>query len=524
MILMKKTDGRIYQFTVSVVLLLLVCAGIRAQNPLPNDFDQWIEAGMEQWNIPGMAIVIVKDDSIFLMKGYGVRKLGEAAKVNEHSLFGIASVSKHMTSTALAILVDEGKLSWDDRVADIIPWFELSDPWVTAHVTVRDLLTHRVGVGRMLGNRLQFMTDANRDDVIRAMKYHEFEKPFRSGFVYSNVMYSTAGQLIEYITGTTWDAFLKSRLFEPLGMQNTNTSITAISRNTNAAWPHQEIEKEVIAIPRRNWDNAGPAGGVNSTMHDLALWLRFQLGTPGSLNETELVQSATMHEIHKPQVSLGSTGAYGAQVSYGLGLYVRDYNGTRMLSHGGATDGFNTSAYLLPEHNLGIVVVSNVFSRFNEAVCMTIIDDFLQIDNTNWNDQYFKAYESLYESTAKHREEIHANRKPDMHPRLALEYYTGNYNHPLYTKAVVSIGPEGLELQLWDNPDLIADLEHWHYDTFRAIWRNPAMREEFVSFTYDKQGHVNEMHIEFSLRPGLLQVGVYPSPYTRLVKYSKTRD
>jgi len=495
---------------------------LNAQSPLPLDFNDWIEAGMEQWNIPGMAIVVVKDDSIFLMGGYGIRKLGETARVNEHTLFGIASVSKHMTATALGILVDEGKLSWDDRVVDIIPWFELSDPWVTAHVTVRDLLTHQVGVGRILGNRLQFMTGASRDDVIRTMKHHEFEKPFRSGFVYSNVMYSVAGQIIEYTTGITWDAFLTNRLFQPLGMRNTNTSITAFSPNSNAAWPHQEIEQEVIAIPRRNWDNAGPAGGVNSTMHDLALWLRFQLGTPGSLDDTELVKSATMHEIHKPQVVLGSSGPYGPQVSYGLGLYVRDYEGSRILSHGGATDGFNTAAYLVPEHNLGIVVVSNVFSRFNEAVCMTIIDAFMAIDTNNWNEQYFTAYERLYERAANQREEIHAGRKPDVHPRFALEYYTGKYDHPLYKEASVSIGNNGLELQLWGDENLIADLEHWHYDTFRAIWRNPAMREEFVSFTHNMHGEVNGMHIEFSLRPMLLQVGAYPSPYTRLVQYRKS--
>ena len=520
---MKNIAVRIYLVTVSFLLLLIFHSGIKAQNSLSEDFSQWIEAGMEQWNIPGMAVVIVKDDSILLMEGFGIRKLGEATRIDEHTLFGIASVSKHMTATALGKLVDDGFLNWDDRVVDIIPWFELSDPWVTAHVTVRDLLTHRVGLGRMLGNRLQFMTNSGRDDVIRAMKHHEFEKPFRSSWVYSNIMYTVAGQIIEYTIGKTWDEYLRDEFFQPLGMMNTNTSITAIRHNTNAAWPHQEIDGEVVAIPRRNWDNAGPAGGVNSTMHDLANWLMFQLDTPGMFQGKEIVRRTTMHEIHKPQVAVGMSGPYGPQISYGFGLYVRDYEGTRVLSHGGATDGFNTAAYMLPEHKLGIIVISNVFSRFNEAVCMTVIDALLGIEGNDWNDTYYTAYQNLYERASEQRAEIHANRKPDAHPHHALELYAGSYLHPLYREASVTMNENGLVLTLWGDDNLSADLEHWHYDTFRAIWRNPAMREEFVTFTTGKNGNISEMHIEFALRPMLLQVGAYPTPYSRVVKYNKAK-
>src|SRR5690554_3554902 len=236
-------------FVLNFLFLTAVAFPVAAQSPLSNDFDQMVLKGMQDWNIPGMAVAIVKDGKIFYSKGFGEKKLGEGEPVDERTLFGIASVSKNITAAALAMLVDEGKITWDTKIVDIIPWFALSDPWMTREVTVRDALTHRVGVGRMIGNRLQYLSGRSRDDLIYQLRYMDFEQPFRHGFVYSNMMYSVAGQVIEYVTGQTWDDFLATRFFHPMGMQS-NTSITAFTDQHNAAWPHQFIHGEVQPIAR----------------------------------------------------------------------------------------------------------------------------------------------------------------------------------------------------------------------------------------------------------------------------------
>ncbi len=507
-------------FLLSIACLFL-SVSVPAQNGIPEDFDNWVNTGMAEWKIPGMAIGVVKDGEVIFSKGFGEKSLGSNKAVNEHTVFGIASVSKNMTAAALAILVDEGKLNWDDKVTDHIPWFELSDPWVTSQVTVRDLLIHRVGVGRMLGNRLQFMTESSRDDVIRQMRYMDFEAPFRYKSVYSNVMYSVAGQLIEYIEGVSWDEFLINRLFKPLGMNNTTTSITQLDANTNKATPHQEIEGKTTPIQWRNWDNAGPAGGVNSTVVDLNKWMIMQLSQPGVYNNKRLISENQMREMHRPQIAYQPADPYAAQSSYGLGWQITDYKGERIISHGGATDGFNTFAFLVPNQNLGIVVVTNTFNYFGNAVFYKLLDSFLGTEERNWQEHYFSMYQNAYNRVSQIRESIHNSREKNTQPKHVLDKYTGTYTDLAYGKVEVFKENNQLKVKFWDTDDLTATLEHWHHDRFRAVWNNPAQREEFSWFTMDVNGNVENFHFEFCLRPMLLQVGAYPSNYTRVVEFRR---
>lgn len=475
---------------------------------------------MADWEIPGMAIAIVKEGEIVYAKGFGEKKLGSGESVDEHTLFGIASVSKNITAAALAILVDEGKITWDTPIVDVIPWFALSDPWVTAQVTVRDALTHRVGIGRMIGNRLQFMSGHSRDDLIRKLRYMEFQQPFRSSFVYSNMLYSVAGQVIEYASGQTWDEFLKTRLFDPIGMQS-NTSITALETVNNAAWPHQYIEGEVVPIERRNWDNAGPAGGINASVTDVAKWMVMQMGEPGVYQGKRLVSEAQMREIHKPQTVRPSSDPYGSQASYGLGWNILDYEGKRVLSHGGATDGFNTAAYIVPELELGIVVVGNTFNQLGDALAYTAIDSYLGISRTDWLDRYLSGYQRAFAHAKALRQEIHDARVAGTAPTLSPDQHVARYASNAYDTVEVKSGSKGLELHFWGQEGLVADLEHWHYDTYRAVWRNPAQREEFAFFTLGRTGQPDALHFEFVLRPIVTQVGAYPSNYTRTVRFDR---
>lgn len=491
------------------------------ESKLPENLDQWIENGRKDWKIPGMAVGIVHNGEVIYAKGFGEKKLGHAEKIDENTIFSIASVSKNITAAALGILVDQGKIHWDDKIIQHIPWFQMKDPWITQEITIRDALTHRVGLGRILGNRLQFMTDSPRDSVLYQVRYMDLEASFRSDYVYNNVMYSLAGQVIEHVDGRTWNEFLQQELFQPLGMNSTTTSILDIKETDNQAYPHQEIDGKVVPIQRRNWDNAGPAGGVNSSVQDLNKWMIMQLQTPGNYNGKTLISDEQMTEIQKPQTLRSHNHSLSPHNSYGFGWSITDYKGHRVITHGGATDGFNTAMYLLPELNLGIVVVANNFNSFGNAISYHVMDAFLGENDRDWNQAYLTGYQRAFERATAERKKIHDARVSNTRPSLDLSNYVGIYISKAYGKVEVKKSGNQLTLLFWDSQDLQADLEHWHYDTFRAIWKNPAQREEFMQFHLGKDAKVESLDFEFVLRPLLLQVGAYPSHYTHTEKFIK---
>ena len=510
-------------FRLSSLLFLLLYYTLSvalARQVIPDDFDEWIQNGMEQWQIPGMAVAVVKDGEVILAAGYGVLKIGDSHPVDADTQFGIASVSKHMTASSLALLVEEGLISWKDPVVRHIPWFELSDPWATAHVTIHDLLTHQVGVGRILGNRLQFMTNRSREELLRHMRYHTFEQPFRAGYVYSNVMYTLAGEVVTAVTGQSWDSFMHERFFEPMDMKRTNTSILDLHTDGNFAWPHQYIKGEVIPIPLRNWDNSSPAGGVNSTAADMAKWMVMQLNN-GVYNDIVMIPSSVLTDIQTPKVSLESTDVSAPVRSYGYGYNITDFRGQRVISHGGATDGMNTSYMLLPEHNFGIIIMTNTFNNFMTAVAYSVIDYMLGTSDRDWNALMLNNYQNYYDSVKIIREEFESTRITGTTTTHTLESYSGLFHNDLYDQAEVRYHEGSLILTIFDDEELTADLEHWHHNTFRVNWRNPAMREEFMQFLMDYEGQIGALEIRYSLRPMLLQVGAYPTEYYRDVIYRR---
>lgn len=503
------------------LFICLICTIAFSQPQLPDNFDEWIEGGRKDWQIPGLAVGIVKDGKVVYAKGFGEKQLGSKDLVDANTVFSIASVSKNITAAALGILVDEGLINWGDKITEHIPWFQFKDPWVTKETTIKDALTHQIGLGRILGNRLQFMTSSSRDEVLYRVRYMDFEKPFRSSFVYNNVMYSLAGQIIPYTDGRSWDDFLQQRLFKPLGMNRTTTTLKELMTQDNVAYPHQFINGKIVPIQRRNWDNAGPAGGVNSTINDLNRWMLMQLGTPGMLDGKRLISEKEMNEIHKPQMIRPIYDALDSQASYGLGWNILDYQNKRVLTHGGATDGFNTFMYLVPEIELGIVVVTNTFNNFGTAISYQVMDAFMGGNTKDWNTHYFNQYKNYFNAVQNERNKIDESRVKNSSPSLDLSKYVGVYESKAYGKVEVMLQGKGLKIRFWDDKNLEAKLEHWHYDTFRAVWNNIALREEFMQFHLNKKGNVEALDFEFVLRPMLLQVGAYPSNYTHTERFLK---
>lgn len=506
-----------------LILILTSQLPIHAQSTLNTDaLREYIETHRQQWDIPGMAVAVVQNDRVIFAEGFGEKKLGEGIPVDEHTLFGIASTSKAMTATAMGMLVDEGLLHWDDPVIKHLPEFQLSDPWVTQHVTIRDLLRHSVGVGRLTGNRIEFMPNRTRREVMHYLRYHEFEQPFRSGSVYSNVMYMVAGEVIAEVSGMSWDEFMATRLFGPLNMNRTNTSITQFDANDeNIAWPHQKIDGEVVPIPRRNFDNVGASASVNSSVLELSRWLRFNLGEPGVLNGMRYVSEGTMREIHHPQLANRMGDVYGPINTYALGWDVTDYKGRRMLRHGGATDGMNTNLVILPNEQIGLVIVTNNFNRFMSVLANHILDELLGEPATDWNERIWQANQRQMQAAVRAKEAVDAARIPDTQPTLNLEAYTGTYHDPLYDTAEVYLEDGQLHIRFWNDDTQVLTLEHWHYDTFKASWINPAKREKLVYFTLGADGEIELLNVTWTLRPRMLQAGIYPADYTRLTRFVK---
>lgn len=502
-----------------MTIALLCLAPLLAQADALDGLEEWIEAERERWGVPGLALAIVHQDEVVLARGFGQLGLTDDRAVNADTQFGIASLTKAMTATALGLLVEEGKLDWDDPVIDYLPEFRLSDHWVTGQVTVRDLLSHRVGVGRLFGNRLTFMPDRSRAEFMAHLRHHEFEQPFRQGYVYSNAMYTVAGEILERVSGLTWEAFLAQRLFAPLGMTGTHASIDDL--HDNAAWPHQEINGELVAIERRDWGYAGPAAAVNTTMHDLARWMRFNLGEPGVLDGERHIAEEVMARIHSPANLTGFDDEESSVEAYALGWGIGSYRGHHVLRHGGATDGFNSQIWLLPELELGIVMSSNTFTLMREPVFRHIVDRIAGHEMIEWGEQRHAEFVETQAEARQARLDKEAERIEGTTPSHPLSAYIGRYHDLLYDTAEVVFDRGVLSIRLWEDDSQLLELEHWHHDTFRARWRNPAQREKFVWFTLGEDGLPTALHMLFTLRPKLLQEGIYPADYTRMVRFEK---
>ncbi len=502
-----------------ITLMLLCLTPLLARADVLDGLDEWVDHERERWGVPGLALAVVHQDEVLLARGFGQLGLDYDRPVDADTQFAIASLSKAMTATALGLLVEEGRLDWDDRVIDHVPEFRLSDDWVSAQVTVRDLLSHRVGVGRLFGNRLTFMPARSRAEFIKHLAHHEFEQAFRQGYVYSNAMYTVAGEVLERVSGQSWESFLTERLFEPLGMQRSNVSIGEL--DDNAALPHQEIGGELVTIERRDWGYSGPAAAVNSSMNDLARWMRFNLGEPGQLDGETLLDESVMQSIHRPSSLTGFDDDEQAIAGYGLGWGLARYRGFHVLRHGGASDGFHSQIWLLPELDLGIVISANTFTELRNPLFKHIVDRLAGLPEKDWMDQAHADYLEDRQQARDARKALHAERQADTQPSHELQAYTGEYHDPLYDTARVSLVDGRLMVTLWDDESQTLALEHWHHDTFRASWRNPAQREKFVWFRMDSDGAPDTLKVHFTLRPEMLQEGIYPADYTRVVEFHR---
>lgn len=466
--------------------------------------DEYIEHARKDWQIPGLSIAIVKNDTIIHAKGFGVRDINFQDPVNENTLFAIASNTKAFTASSLAILVDENKISWDDHVKDYLPWFELYDPYVTNEMRIRDLLCHRSGLETFSGDLLWYGTAYSRKEVIQRAKYLAPAYGFRYGYGYSNIMFLTAGEIIPAVEEISWDEFLKKSFFDPLGMSRTTTSVRDLDKLGNIAQPHH-VDWETgktITIPYVNWDNIGPAGSINSSVRDMTQWIRFQLND-GKWNGQQIISEKNIWEMRKIQ-NFQYQGRNTDENrpswhfrGYGLGWGVRDYKGLIIISHGGGADGMISQVTIVPEEHFGFVILTNSINYLPSALSEYILDLYFEGTSQDWSRLSLNSYISRQENNKQEEEEFIRNRVKGTKPSLELQDYTGLYGGEMYGDAEVLLKNNQLVIKFIPTPIFTGTLTHWHYDIFRIKLTDiPSLPEGTVQFIISPEGRVEEMKID----------------------------
>lgn len=492
---------RTRHFSLVVILLSLTVARLRAQQGPPADLDDYVARAMKTYEVPGMAVAIVKDGKVLVSKGYGVRKLGEPAPVDENTLFGIGSNTKAFTAAALATLVDEGKISWDDPVYERLKGFEMYDPYVSKEIRIRDLLCHRSGLGLGEGDLMFWPhTTFARDEVVYRLRFLKPATSFRTTYAYNNLMFLTAGQVVAEASGKSWDDYLREKIFLPLGMKNTNTSNSLYKVNEDWAWPHSKVDGKLQPIPFENLDNAGPAGSINSSVAEMSKWMLLQLNhgrIPAT--DTRIFSEKSSQEMWAQQMVVPIRDAApelkGLQRNfsgYGMGWGLRDYKGRKLVNHSGGVAGFVTRVMLVPEENMGVVILTNAEEgNAFEYVLFHILDAYLGGPTQD----YIAAFKALEdkdrtEADEKMGQASHA-RAADSKPSLPLEKYVGDYSDLWYGKVTIRSENGGLLLNFERTAKGLADLQHWQYDTFKAHWRDRTVEDAFVTFTLKPDGSID---------------------------------
>ena len=473
---------------------------ICAQMAPPDDLDSYVANSMKTFEVPGTAVAIVKDGKVLVVKGYGVRKMGDPTSVDEHTMFGIGSNTKAFTTAALASLVDAGRLSWDDPVYQRLPGFVMYDPYVSHEMTIRDLLTHRSGMGLGEGDLLFWPRSTyTRDEIIYKLRFMKPASSFRSQYAYDNLLYMTAGQIIPAVTGVSWDDYIRQRIFAPLGMNHSTVSNAAFKSGADYAFPHERVDGKLQVIPFEVLDNVGPAGAINSCAADMAKWVQLQLNRGKFIDRDgrlfseqqskEMWSPQTILPIGDPPPALAALKANFAD--YALGWSLRDYHGRKLIGHTGGVAGFVSRVMLVPEENLGVAVLTNAEEEgaFN-SILYHVLDHYFGVPPTDWIAAFKSVKDMRQNDAVETMKKAEAARAADSKPSLPLEKYAGSYSDSWYGPITIRLDNGSLVITFDHTPTMIGDLQHWQYDTFKAHWRDRTIEDAFVTFALTTEGGV----------------------------------
>jgi CubicO group peptidase (beta-lactamase class C family) len=476
-----------------LILAFLIAISTQAQTIDSAAIDRLARESMAAFQLPGMAVAIVKDDRVVYAKGFGVKEIGGTTPVTADTLFQIASTSKAFTTTAMAMLVDEKKMRWDDRVSQHVDYFRLSDPCADSLVTLRDIVSHRSGVSRH--DELWDYTTWPREDIIRRIGSAKLTRPIRAAYQYNNIMFMTAGEAVSAASGMPWETFVKTRLFEPLGMRNTVVSEEDWVRADHASSHRYDWDTRTVSVHKTNpYDSLGPAGTIKSSARDLAQWVRFHLAD-GTIDGKRLVSPEALSETKKPQVVLSTDRDDYPETNistYGLGWRVQDYRGELLVWHSGSLNFFRAQVALLPKARAGVVLLTNMNRGYGIiALRNGLLDALIGEGTRDWN-AYFLAHEEKLEANAKKsKAEKDAKRVKDTKPSRSLDAYAGTYSGPAYGDGRVDL-VDGQLVLTWHR--LRLPLTHYHFDTFTATNKVEEIDEQ-VTFALGADGQVKSLSV-----------------------------
>jgi CubicO group peptidase (beta-lactamase class C family) len=478
-------------FLLLLVVLATLCSAPARKHSYAQEaiIDKQVLEIMQTWKLPGIAVALVKDDALIFSKGYGVTKLGTQEAVNENTIFAIGSCTKAFTAAALAMLVDEGKISWDSACLNLLPNFVLFDPYPTKEVTIRDLLCHRTGLGKC--DLLWYGTDVKPEEILYRMRFLPLEASFRSKWIYQNTTYIAAGQIIPKVTGMSWEAFIQTRIFEPLGMKRSSTNL---SNRANRAFPHASFDGQIMPISFRSLASAAPAGGCNSSVRDLARWVRMQLNL-GTFDGRELISSSCIKEMHAPQMVIPDAlspypFAFTHMNMYGLGWAIRDFRGYKMVEHHGDIDGMSACISMIPEKKVAVILLTNLHENGSTFALAPMLSELLLgiEQDFDWNSHFLTLF-------AKKKEPLPIEPIKHTIPSLPLTAYVGSYQSDLFGKLEIKEEEGVLHCQFlsFNSP-----LAHWNFDTFYLNPKKtfPLLDEKFfITFSLDPTGTVKSLHV-----------------------------
>ncbi|MFO0942525.1 MAG: DUF6265 family protein [Pirellulales bacterium] len=467
------------------------------------EIDQYIQKVQKDWEVPGIAVAVVQGDKVLLSQGYGVRDINTKQPVDDQTLFAIASNSKAFTAAAIAILVDDGKLNWDDRVIKHLPNFQMPDPWITREMTVRDLLCHRSGMDTFSGDLLWYDTNYTPDQIIERIRFLKPVSSFRSRYGYQNLMYITAGKIIEQVSGQSWAEFVRGRILKPLGMNQTTTSIKDIK--DNYASPHNKSAGTVLrALPLGDVDNSWGACGLNASVSELAKWMQMQLAA-GKVGDKQIISEKQLHNMWQPWMVLQQPAEAPRQPmknfqAYGLGYFLNDWYGHKLVNHSGGLDGMISQLAMVPSLNLGVVVLTNSESSASRYIRDRVLECFMGASERP--DRSGDALVKFLDGEKKKAEaqaKQDAARKSDTTTTVPLAELAATFRSDLYGDVVVALKNDHLVLKMQPAANFVADLEHWQYNTFVIRWRSSVkynFPRGFATFTIDASGKPSQLILD----------------------------
>ncbi|WP_420577420.1 serine hydrolase [Ekhidna sp.] len=485
--------------------LLLLFISTQAQVDV-KAIDKYIEQARKDWNVPGMAVAIVKDGKVVLSKGYGVKEIGGKDKVDDNTLFAIASNSKAFVASCIARLVEDGQLSWKDKVRDYLPYFTLyGDEYISSMVTVEDLLCHRVGLGTFSGDVIWYKSEKTPEEIIKQAAFVPEVYEFRDGYGYTNLMFIAAGEVIRQVTGEPWEAYVKKHFMNPLGMENTVISISDLPDNT--ATPHKPtLESGTVPIEWASWDAPSAAGGIISSSTDMAKWMMMNLNG-GEWDGKQCIDKEQQNLLWTPhnnfKLSEGSKESIPGRhfAGYGLGWSLMDYHGTLAVSHGGGYDGMYSRVMMVPDLKLGVVVLTNTMEGISTPLAYYIVNQYMKKDMRDWSAEFLERARSRN----GHKEDVderRAARKMGTKPSVEESALVGTYYDPMYGDITVTNDEGELRIDFQDAPLLSATLEHWHYDTYEIKWDKEHAWFDFGTVSFELDNNLKVEGIELDVPNG----------------------